>query len=90
MNYYEDVLVFSKMNPIHGCEFTHPLRPYFKTVFEYIGHTKKTIIDMVGQGADHTFRFNSSQFSLCTEETYNKIIYNFCVVVFIFLWCFND
>ena|SRR5690554_2770094 len=44
LNYYEDVLVFSKMNPIHDCELTHPLRPYFKTVFEYIGSTKKSII----------------------------------------------
>jgi site-specific DNA-methyltransferase (adenine-specific) len=79
LNYYEDVLVFSKMNPIHDSEFTHPLRPYFKLVFEYIGHTKKTIIDRIGQRADHTFRFNSSQFSLCTKEAYEDIIYNFCI-----------
>jgi len=79
LNYYEDVLVFSKMNPIHDREFLHPLRPYFKSVFEYIGHTKKTIIDRVGQRADHVFRFNSSQFSLCTKETYEDIIYNFCI-----------
>ena len=79
LNYYEDVLVFSKMNPIHDSEFIHPLRPYFKLVFEYIGHTKKTIIDRIGQRADHTFRFNSSQFSLCTKEAYEDIIYNFCI-----------
>lgn len=77
LNYYEDVLIFGKMNPIHDSEFIHPLRPYFKLVFEYIGHTKKTIIDRIGQRADHTFRFNSSQFSLCTKETYEDIIYNF-------------
>lgn len=77
VSYFEDVLVFSKMNPIHDSEFKHPLRPYFKLVFEYIGHTKKTIIDRIGQRADHTFRFNSSQFSLCTKETYEDIIYNF-------------
>ena len=79
LNYYEDVLVFSKMNPIHDSKFIHPLRPYFKLVFEYIGHTKKTIIDRIGQRADHTFRFNSSQFSLCTKEAYEDIIYNFCI-----------
>lgn len=79
VNYMEECLLFSKMNPIHDSEFTHPLRSYFKLVFEYIGHTKKTIIDRVGQRADHTFRFNSSQFSLCTKETYEDIIYNFCI-----------
>lgn len=76
VNYYEDILVFSKNYEFEGL---HPLRPYFKLVFEYIGHTKKTIIDRVGQRADHTFRVNSSQFSLCTKETYEDIIYNFCI-----------
>jgi len=79
VSYFEDILIFSKKNPIHDSEFIHPLRPYFKLVFEYIGHTKKTIIDRIGQRADHTFRFNSSQFSLCTKETYEDIIYNFCI-----------
>ncbi|MCB0515167.1 MAG: site-specific DNA-methyltransferase [Bacteroidetes bacterium] len=79
VNYYEDVLVFSKMNPIHDSEFIHPLRPYFKLVFDYIGLTKKTIIEQVGQRADHTFRFNSSQFSLCTRETYEALIYYYCI-----------
>ena len=79
VSYFEDILLFTKMNPIHDSEFIHPLRPYFKLVFEYIGHTKKTIIDRVGQRADHTFRFNSSQFSLCTKEAYEDIIYNFCI-----------
>jgi len=75
----EDILVFSKVNPIHDSEFIHPLRPYFKKVFEYIGCSKKTIIDKVGQRADHTFRFDSSQFSLCTRETYDSIICDFCI-----------
>lgn len=79
VNYYEDVLVFSKQNPIYDEEFTHPLRPYFKKVFEFIGKTKKAIVQKVGQKADHTFRFNSSQFSLCTEETYNEIIRVFSI-----------
>ena len=76
LNYYEDVLVFSKT---HDFEGIHPLRPYFKKVFDYIGHTKKTIIERIGQRADHTFRFNSSQFSLCTKETYDALIYHFCI-----------
>ena len=76
LNYYEDVLVFSKNNEFEGL---HPLRPYFKKVFEFIGGTKKSIIEKIGGGADHTFRFNSSQFDLCTEQTYRKIMVVFSI-----------
>ena len=76
LNYYEDVLVFSKSNEFEGL---HPLRPYFKQVFEFIGGTKKSIIEKIGGGADHTFRFNSSQFDLCTEKTYRKIMVVFSI-----------
>jgi site-specific DNA-methyltransferase (adenine-specific) len=71
LNYYEDVLIFSKT---HDFEGIHPLRPYFKKVLNYIGLKKKTIVEVIGQSADHCFRVDSSQFSLCTEKTYNKII----------------
>jgi len=71
LNYYEDVLVFSKNNEFEGL---HPLRPYFKEVFEFIGGTKKYIMEIVGQRADHVFRFKSSQFDLCTLETYKDLI----------------
>jgi site-specific DNA-methyltransferase (adenine-specific) len=74
LNYYEDVLIFSKNNEFEGL---HPLRPYFKDVFEFIGGTKKRIIETIGQRADHIFRFKSSQFDLCTTETYNDIIKHF-------------
>jgi len=74
VNYYEDILVFSKNNEFEGL---HPLRPYFKNVFEFIGGTKKRIIESIGQRADHVFRFKSSQFDLCTLETYNDIIKHF-------------
>lgn len=71
VNYYEDVLVFSKNNEFEGL---HPLRPYFKEVFDFTGGTKKRIIEKIGQRVDHVFRFNSSQFDLCTLETYNDIM----------------
>jgi site-specific DNA-methyltransferase (adenine-specific) len=74
VSYYEDILVFSKKNPIHDCEFLHPLREYFQVIYDFIGKNKKQIIEQVGQGADHTFRFGSSQFALCTEKIYNKLI----------------
>jgi len=74
VSYIEDVLVFSKMHQKHDFEGTHPLRLYFKKVFEFIGGTKKSIIEKIGQKADHTFRFNSTQYGLCTEKTYLELI----------------
>jgi len=74
VGYYEDILLFSKNNEFEGL---HPLRPYFKQVFEFIGGTKKRIIETIGQRADHAFRFKSSQFGLCTLETYNDIVKHF-------------
>ena len=71
VSYIEDILIFSKNNEFEGL---HPLRPYFKNVFEFIGGTKKYIIEIVGQRADHVFRFKSSQFDLCTLETYKDLM----------------
>lgn len=73
-NFYEDILIFSKNHQKHDFEGMHPLRAYFKKVFEFIGGTKKSIIEKIGQKADHTFRFNSSQYGLCTEKTYLELI----------------
>ena len=75
VSYFEDVLLFSKNNPIHDSEFIHPLRPYFKLVMDYIGLNLKQINKKLGhRKAEHTFYINSSQFSLCTEKTYNELI----------------
>ena len=71
VSYYEDILVFSKT---HDHEALHPLRQYFAMVMDYIGLSKKVIIDRIGQKADHTFRTGSTQFSLCTETTYSELI----------------
>ena len=74
VSFTEDVLIFSKNHQKHDFEGLHPLRPYFKKVFEFIGGTKKSIIEKIGQKADHTFRFNSTQYGLCTEKTYLELI----------------
>ena len=71
VSYIEDILVFSKN---YDCEGLHPLRPYFKKVLDFIGLNKKVIVEKIGQSADHCFRVESSQFSLCTEKTYNELI----------------
>ncbi|MBU8597347.1 site-specific DNA-methyltransferase [Alkalihalobacillus clausii] len=77
VSYYEDVLVFNKNHQKHDFEGVHPLRSYFEKVMKFIGLTKKQIIDSIGQRADHTFRTGSTQFSLCTERTYNELTHVF-------------
>lgn len=74
VSFYEDVLIFSKNNPIYDSELIHPLRPYFKNVLDFIGLNKKSIVEKIGQKADHTFRTDSSQYGLCTEKTYIELI----------------
>ena len=74
VSYTEDILVFSKN---HDTDALHPLRPYFKQVQDFIGLNKKTIVETIGQKADHTFRTDSTQFSLCTDSTYQELIDTF-------------
>ena len=50
------------------------LRGYFKGLQEYIGINKKKIIEIIGQKADHCFRWNSSQWNMPTRETYQQLI----------------
>ena len=66
---FEDIVVFKKVYE----DFNHPLRNYFRDVLNYIGETKSDIIDNIGGKADHTFRVDTTQFSLCTEETYEEL-----------------
>jgi len=71
VNYYEDILVFSKNYDMEGI---HPLRIYFKNILKYIGLNKSSIIKQMGQQTDHCLRIESSQFAICTENIYNKFI----------------
>ena len=71
---FEDINVFAKANPLHDYDCAHPLRPYFAKVLEYIAVPKAQIMEELGSRIDHTFRCNSSQFALCTKETYDDLI----------------
>ena len=73
LNYFEDINVFVKL---HDTQLLHPLRDYFAQVAEYCGG-KRNVISRIGGRADHTFRSGSSQFSLCTAETYGLLISEF-------------
>ena len=71
VSYVEDLSVFRKR---YDSGNLHPLREYSKNLLDFIGCSKKEIIDTVGGKADHFFRWGSSQFNLCTESTYDDLI----------------
>ena len=74
MKNFEDVLLFSNEPTKHDTKGEHPQREYFKKVLNFIGLKKKEIINKIGQCADHCFRVDSTQYGLCTNNTYNKLI----------------
>lgn len=78
VSFYEDILIFNKTHPKHDFEGFHPLRIYFKMVIDFIGLNLKQINNNLGhRRAEHTFYINSTQFSLCTENTYDELIQAF-------------
>lgn len=74
VSYFEDLSVFYKK---YDSQLLNPLRQYSARLLQYIGKTKSEIIEKVGQRADHFFRVDSMQFSLCTEKTYQELIERF-------------
>ena len=79
---YEDICIFSKLG--HDYCGENPLREYFKLVLEFIGAKScKEINTKLGhRRAEHCFYVTgkengSTQFSLCTEQTYQELIYVF-------------
>ena len=73
LNYYEDVLVFSKT---YDTDLKHPVYDYADLLIEYIRKPKKDIFKEMGnQGAFHLLLGrNSFQVHLCTEKTYLQMI----------------
>ena len=71
LSYVDDISVFHKRE---DTDIINPLRSYSKELFDNIGISKTQILKTIGGKADHFFRSNSSQFRLCTEETYNELI----------------
>lgn len=49
------------------------LRQYFKEFQEALRLNKKEIVGLIGQRADHCFRWNSTQWDLPTPETYAEL-----------------
>ena len=78
VSYFEDISVFCKR---YDSNNEHPLRQYAKSVIEYIGMSHKEIVnDFTNRGisqptrVSHFLGWNTFQFTLCTEETYQMFI----------------
>ncbi|WP_324672595.1 site-specific DNA-methyltransferase [Mycoplasma sp. 888] len=71
LNYYEEILLIRKSLDENN---SIDLRKYFKSLLEFIPDTKKEIMNKLGQGLDHCFRYENRTFYLPTETNYNKLI----------------
>jgi len=74
---HEMIYVFSRNSSVDDVNIEHnlELRAYAKKVREYINKPLQQIFkDMGNRTADHFLRHNTSQWSMCTESTYNKLI----------------
>lgn len=75
VSYFEDVLVFFKK---YDTQAQHPLRDYAKQVLAHCGGNLKAISAALGhRKAEHFFYVESTQFGLCTEETYEQLFATF-------------
>ena len=75
VSYFEDINVFSKK---YDKQNLHPLRGYFQKILEFAGGELSKINSVLGhRRAEHCFYTESSQFGLCTEKTYQELIYKF-------------
>lgn len=71
-NYIEDISVFTKKYDI---QFLHPLRKYAEKVYNFIGKRPTEIKNILGHTkTQHFLGYNTIQFELCTEETYQELI----------------
>jgi site-specific DNA-methyltransferase (adenine-specific) len=71
VNYYEEILLFRKnLDETNSIQ----IRLYFKNMLEFIGLDRKIIMEKLGQGLDHCFRFSNRTFYIPTEKNYNALI----------------
>jgi len=71
LNYYEDVLVFSKNNETI---FKHPLRDYATKILNFINKKSSEISKELQIGKIHFLSRESNQLILPTKEVYQKIV----------------
>lgn len=71
LNYYEEMLLIRKnLDESNSIE----IRKYFKEMLQFIGVKKKAIMEELGQGLDHCFRYANRTFYIPTQVNYNALI----------------
>ncbi|MDD7897227.1 site-specific DNA-methyltransferase [Metamycoplasma hyosynoviae] len=76
LNYYEEILLIRKsLDENNSIE----LRKYFGKLLEAIPDSKKEIMEKLGQGLDHCFRFKNRTFYIPTLTNYNKLIETYAI-----------
>ncbi len=88
----EDILIFYRDLNERKSQISSfiELREYFRKILNSIYQTKKVIVEIIGQRADHCFRWNSTQWDLPTEETYNALINTLKIDSFNFFKSYNQ
>jgi site-specific DNA-methyltransferase (adenine-specific) len=76
---HEDILVFRKPDA-WGVENLVELRGIFRAIKKRIGLSAKRVEEILGSGYDHSFRVDSNQFCIPSEEKYNMLLKHFNVV----------
>ena len=71
LNYYEEMLLIRKCLDESN---SIAIRKYFKEVLEFIGKSRKEIVEETNQGLDHCFRYTHRTFYLPTEKNYSFLI----------------
>lgn len=73
---HEMIYIFQRpMGKDIGNNFNLDMREYFNKILKYIKKTSKQVEKDLGhRKAEHAFYKNTTQFSLCTEETYKELI----------------
>ncbi len=88
VNYTEDICVFFKK---YDTLNQHPLREYSKKIMNFCNRTLKEInVDMGHRRAEHFFYVDSTQFGLCTDETYQAITQRYQLVLMSGFMPFDD
>ncbi|NLK91873.1 MAG: site-specific DNA-methyltransferase [Bacteroidales bacterium] len=70
VNYYEDILVFSKL---HG-NYKDEVREVAKKIKAFVGLPTSKIRRIIKGNLSRFFCFNDKTFLICTESTYNELI----------------
>jgi len=90
LNYYEDILVFSKNHDHLGL---HPLRDYALKVKDFTNYSRSRFYFEFGSGAlQHFMEANSqsSQFGLCTEQAYKSLIDKYSIDAEVWFKSFDE